>query len=102
MIRGSRLIGALLAFMVCDSAMGQSPKWYQVSSQHFLLFTDTSESKGERLVTDLESRVSALSVAFDELRPMQFPIEIFAFNKYDDFQAAEPPLPVRPQMQLSP
>src|SRR5262245_48561533 len=60
------------------------PKWFEVSSEHFLLFTDTSEAKGRRLVSDFENRVAALSQALGKVPDRQFPIEIFMFNEETD------------------
>src|SRR5262249_24961391 len=35
----------------------KDPKWFEASSEHFLLFTDTSEVKARRLIADLENRI---------------------------------------------
>src|SRR5437867_4176242 len=63
----------------------QNPQWFEVRSAHFLLFTDTSAAKGRQLLTDFESRVSALESTLGTLPPRQFPIEIFLFKKAEDF-----------------
>jgi TonB family protein len=60
-------------------------KWFQVSSEHFLLFTDTNEMKGRRLVSDLENRVAAFSQAFGKVPSRQFAVEILLFNEEQDF-----------------
>src|SRR5437879_13430888 len=61
-----------------------------MSSEHFLLFTDTNEAKGRRLISDFENRVAALSQAFGKVPARQFPIEIFLFNNEQDFIEALP------------
>jgi len=77
----------VLAFVLAIPAMlpAKDPKWIEVSSDHFLLFTDTNEMKGRRLVSDFENRVAAFSEAFGKVPPRQFPIEIFLFNQEPDF-----------------
>ncbi len=78
------LAAIFVLLLVCTvSAEGQS--WIQVSSDHFLLFTDTTEIKGRRLATDLENRVAAFSQVFGTVPERQFPIEVFLFNKETDF-----------------
>jgi TonB family protein len=72
-------------------------KWLEVSSDHFLLYTDTTEMKGRRLLTDLEGRVSAFSEAFGRVPPRQFPIEVFLFKEEQDFIEAIPHVPENPQ-----
>src|SRR6185436_17824197 len=73
----------VLAFVLAIPALlpAKDPKWIEVSSDHFLLFTDTNEMKGRRLVSDFENRVAAFSEAFGTVPPRQFPIEIFLFNQ---------------------
>ena len=68
----------------------KDPKWFEVSSDHFLLFTDTNEMKGRRLLTDLENRVAAFSRAFGQVPPRQYPIEVFLFKENQDFIEALP------------
>src|SRR4030095_17240670 len=82
----------VLAFVLAIPALlpAKDPKWFEVSSDHFLLFTDTNEMKGRRLVTDFENRVAALSQAFGTVPARQFPIEIFLFNEDADFIEAVP------------
>src|SRR5438309_3971864 len=65
-------------------------KWFEFSSEHFLLFTDTNEAKGRRLISDFENRVAAFSQAFGKVPPRQFPIEVFLFNNEQDFIEALP------------
>src|SRR5215831_8334334 len=73
-------------------------KWFEVSSDHFLLFTDTTEMKGRRLLTDLEGRVSAFSEAFGRVPPRQFPIEVFLFKEEQDFIEALPRVKADPNI----
>src|SRR5579883_681279 len=68
----------------------KEPKWFEVSSDHFLLFTDTNEMKGRRLLSDLENRVAAFSQAFGQVPPRQFPIEVLLFKENQDFFEALP------------
>lgn len=77
----------VLAFVLAIPALlpAKDPKWIEVSSDHFLLFTDTNEMKGRRLVSDFENRVAAFSEAFGKVPPRQFPIEIFLFSQEPDF-----------------
>src|SRR5215472_8654055 len=77
----------VLAFILAIPALlpAKDPKWIEVSSDHFLLFTDTNEMKGRRLVSDFENRVAAFSEVFGNVPPRQFPIEIFLFNEEPDF-----------------
>src|SRR6516162_2599475 len=77
--------------------LAKDTKWFEVSSDHFLLFTDTSEMKGRRLVSDLEGRVAAFSEAFGRVPPRQFPIEVFLFKEEQDFIEAIPRVPEDPQ-----
>ena len=72
------------------SLHAKDAKWFEVSSEHFLLFTDTNEMKGRRLVTDFENRVDAFSQAFGKVPARQFPIEILLFKEEPDFNEALP------------
>ncbi|MBI4474116.1 MAG: TonB family protein [Acidobacteria bacterium] len=87
-----RLFSATLALMlaVCGSAQGQNQKWFELSSRHFLLFTDTNEAKGRRLLSDFEARVETLSRAIGDVPNRQFPVEIFLFKSEEDFIQAAP------------
>lgn len=73
-------------------------KWFEVSSDHFLLFTDTNEMKGRRLLSDLESRVDAFAQAFGKVPPRQFPIEVFLFKDDQDFYQALPRIKADPNV----
>ncbi len=83
----------LLLLFVASSARAQDAKWFQSSTEHFLLFTDTNEAKAQRLLTDLEQRVEGFGDAFGNLRPFQFPIEVFLFKTHEDFVSI---IPARP------
>src|SRR5438309_11246198 len=80
----------LLLFARIPAAHAKDTKWFEFSSDHFLLFTDTSEAKGRRLVADFENRVAAISDAFGKVPPRSFPIEVFLFNNEQDFTDASP------------
>src|SRR5215831_4785713 len=85
------LLPALVFMFVLSPRMrAKDTKWFEVSSDHFLLFTDTTEMKGRRLVSDFEARIAAFSQAFGKLPPRQFPIEIFLFKEEQDFIEAIP------------
>src|SRR5207247_1929243 len=62
----------------------------ELSSEHFLLFTNTTEAKGRRLLSDFENRILAFSQAFGKFPPRQFPIEVFLFNNEQDYIEALP------------
>ena len=87
-----RVIALAFLFLLAGTPALQAKdaKWFEVSSEHFLLFTDTNEAKGRRLISDFENRVTALSQAFGKVPPRQFPIEIFLFNNEQDFIEALP------------
>ncbi len=70
--------------------MAKDEKWSELSSEHFLLFTNTTEAKGRRLLSDFENRVLAFSQAFGKFPPRQFPIEVFLFNNEQDYIEALP------------
>src|SRR6266849_9846485 len=80
---------ALTLFLLRVPALqAKDAKWFEMSSEHFLLFTDTNEAKGRRLISDFENRVAAFTQALGKLPPRQFPIEIFLFNNEQDFVEA--------------
>src|SRR5262245_29709966 len=77
-------------FVLSPRVRAKDTKWFEVSSEHFLLFTDTTEMKGRRLVSDFEDRVEAFSKVFGKVPPRQFPIEILLFKEEQDFIEAIP------------
>ena len=83
-------LALLLLSLLIPALHAKDPKWFEVSSEHFLLFTDTNEAKGRRLISDFENRVAAFSQAFGRVPARQFPIEIFLFNNEQDFIEALP------------
>src|SRR2546428_4220552 len=83
-------LALLLLSLLIPALHAKDPKWFEVSSEHFLLFTDTNEAKGRRLISDFENRVAAFSQAFGKVPARQFPIEIFLFNNEQDFIEALP------------
>jgi TonB family protein len=80
----------LLAFSM--PARAADPVWIQVTSPNFILFTDTTELKGRRLLEDFEGRLSALKTALGDIPRRQFPVEVLLFSKKEDLN---PFLPVR-------
>jgi TonB family protein len=81
---------ALLLLALPWSSQAQNVRWYEVSSENFILFTDTSEAKGRRLVTDLESRLTSFETAFGVVPKRQFPIEILLYRHVADFLESAP------------
>src|SRR5438067_12699002 len=82
---------ALTLFLLRVPALqAKDAKWFEMSSEHFLLFTDANEAKGRRLISDFENRVAAFTQALGKLPPRQFPIEVFLFNNDQDFIEALP------------
>src|SRR5262245_42771960 len=80
----------MFLFGLALSLPAKDVKWFEVSSEHFLLFTDTSEVKGRRLVTDFENRIATFAQAYGKVPARQLPIEIFLFNEGQDFLEALP------------
>jgi TonB family protein len=83
----------LLVLVQSQSLRAKDARWLELSSEHFLMFTDADEVKGQRLLTDLETRVAAFSQLFGKVPSRQFPIEIFVFNNDQEYLEAAP----RPQ-----
>jgi TonB family protein len=83
----------LLFVLHAQGLRAADPKWFELSSEHFLLFTDTDAAKGQRLLADLETRIASFAQVFGPIPTRQFPIEIFVFNKDEEFLEAVP----RPQ-----
>src|SRR4051812_2293698 len=80
------LLGLLFFVAGRPALQAKEAKWFEVSSEHFLLFTDTTEIKGRRLVSDFENRIDAFSEVFGKVPARQFPIEIFLFKEEQDFK----------------
>ena len=87
-IQGLALLTVLTALSFNASAA--DPVWLQARSANFLLFTDTSEVKARRLLTDLEARVVALDAALGGIPQRQLPIEVFLFQNSVDFLETAP------------
>jgi TonB family protein len=81
--------GILLLVLPCIGQT-QNVRWFEVTSANFILFTDTTEAKGRRLVTDLEQRIASFQNAFGVVPKRQFPIEILLFKHSEDFLAPAP------------
>ena len=67
---------------------GADPVWIQINSLNFVLYTDTTEVKGRRLLEDFEGRLAALGTVLGEIPRRQFPIEVFLFSKKEEFLEA--------------
>ena len=96
------LLALLCVFLQAAFLAAKDVKWFEVSSDHFLLFTDTNEMKGRRLVSDFENRISTFAQAFGKVPGRQFPIEIFLFNEEQDFVEALPRPPAPPPQRGAP
>src|SRR2546430_11294905 len=79
--------GLILVFILLQglTVSAKEPVWLELSSEHFVLFTETDQTKAQRVLTDLETRASAFAQAFGKIPTRQFPIEIFIFNTDQDF-----------------
>jgi TonB family protein len=80
----------LLLLVRIPAVHAKETKWFEITSEHFLLFTDTSEAKGRRLISDFENRTASLSDVFGKVPPRPFPIEIFLFSNDQDFLEVAP------------
>jgi TonB family protein len=72
------------------SVRAADPVWIEVSSPNFILYTDTTELKGRRLLEDFERRVASLSTVLGEIPARQFPVEILLFSKREEFLETAP------------
>src|SRR5438045_3492926 len=80
----------VLIFLQGLTLSAKDPTWLELSSEHFVLFTDADQIKAQRVLTDLETRISAFAEAFGKIPSRQFPIEIFIFNTDQDYLDAAP------------
>jgi TonB family protein len=85
-----RAIVWVLTFVMAVPLWAEDKKWFELSSEHFLLFTDAGEAKGRRLLADFENRVAAFELVFGSVPRRQFPIEVFLFNDEVDYVEALP------------
>jgi len=83
---------ALLFLVLPMISQAQNVRWFEVTSGNFILFTDTSEAKGRRLVTDLEQRIASFQTAFGVVPKRQFPIEVLLLKHSEDFLSSAPPV----------
>jgi TonB family protein len=85
-----QLVLAFSLLALTLSARAADPVWIQLTSPNFILFTDTNETKGRRLLEDFETRLGALDELLGDIPERQFPIEVFLFSKKEDFLEAAP------------
>ena len=64
--------------------------WIQLNSRNFILYTDTTEIKGRRLLEDFEGRLAAMGTALGGIPQRQFPVEVFLFSNREEFLEAAP------------
>ena len=81
---------AALLLALSLPAGAADPAWIQLTSPNFVLYTDTTELKGRRLLEDFEGRIALLGTALGEIPQRQFPIQVFLFSKKEDFMEAAP------------
>jgi len=81
---------AVLLLVLPCGGQAQTVRWFEVTSGNFILFTDTTEAKGRRLLTDLEQRIAPFQSAFGVVPKRQFPIEILLFKHTEDFLSSAP------------
>src|SRR4029453_4164813 len=81
---------AVLLLTLSLQLRGAGPTWIQVNSRNFVLYTDTTEIKGRRLLEDFEGRLAALGSALGGIPERQFPVEVFLFSKKEEFLEAAP------------
>src|SRR5688572_3637317 len=91
----------VVALTLSLSLRAADPVWWQVRSQNFILFTDTSEAKGIRLLTDLEARHAELADVFGGIPPRPFSVEVFLFEKAADFSETIPKVPAGTEFNKS-
>ena len=85
-----RLLCAVLLLAFSEPARAADPVWIQITSRNFTLFTDTTETKGRRLLEDFEGRLASLGGVLGEIPQRQFPIEVFLFSKREEFLETAP------------
>src|ERR1051326_4190504 len=83
-------LALLLLFVKIPLSHAKESKGLELSSEHFLLFTDTNEAKGRRLISDFENRAASLSEIFGKVPARPFPIEVFLFGNEQDFVDVAP------------
>src|SRR6187397_2960323 len=88
-IRSSLGCAALLVTLSLQ-VRGADPVWIQINSRNFVLYTDTTEVKGRRLLEDFEGRLAALGTVLGEIPRRQFPIEVFLFSRKEEFLEGAP------------
>src|SRR5215475_1553610 len=93
-MKSLRLAVFLSLVMTASNLRAEDAKWYQISTEHFLLFTDTSQAKGEKLIADFEERFAGFEAALGKTHERQFPIEVFLFRNHDDYLGVMPKLPL--------
>lgn len=83
-------VAVALVLLASASVRAADPVWIEVSSPNFILFTDTTEVKGRRLLEDFERRLASLSTVLGPIPVRQFPVEILLFSKKEEFLEAAP------------
>ncbi len=85
------LIGLLAVLTPLRSAAASAPQWFEVTSPHFRVVTDSSEKRGREVALQLERMRSVfqalLPAGADASEP---PITVLALKNKKDFAAVEP------------
>jgi Tfp pilus assembly protein PilF len=84
----------LLAFLCaapCIPALAASEQWFQVTSPHFTLLTDSSDKQGRHILDEFERMRWLFQILFPKSNADQsHPIVVLAFRGQKDFQSVEP------------
>ena len=84
----------LLAFLCaapCIQALAASEQWFQVTSPHFTLLTDSSDKQGRHILDEFERMRWLFQILFPKSNSDQsHPIVVLAFRGEKDFQSVEP------------
>src|SRR5688572_9939703 len=84
-------LGCAVLFLALSAPVrGADPVWIQLNSRNFILYTDTTEAKGRRLLEDFEGRLATLGSALGGIPQRQFPVEVFLFSTKEAFLEAAP------------
>ena len=81
---------AVLLLALSLPVRGADLVWIQLNSRNFILYTDTTEIKGRRLLEDFEGRLAAMGTALGGIPQRQFPVEVFLFSNREEFLEAAP------------
>jgi TonB family protein len=81
---------ALLPVVTLAGPFQSGEEWIEVRTKNFVVYTDTDEEKGVRLLERLESVMAAYSDKLFPLAPRTFPIRVLLFDDTDEYQRLLP------------